>query len=165
MSHRDSPKRYRSERPFSRVPPYRPKQPELPEATFNPKVAGSRPAAAHRDRRRTLLDLPPAGLLTPQQRREPQMGRKWMPRKIRTLVPAALVALAALMLVGAASGARSKSPARSTTAQANQLEVFSWWTGGGEAHGLQKLITIWNANHKGTPFKNETVAGGAGSNA
>ena len=88
-----------------------------------------------------------------------------MPRKIRTLVPAALVALAALMLVGAASGARSKSPARSTTAQANQLEVFSWWTGGGEAHGLQKLITIWNANHKGTPFKNETVAGGAGSNA
>ncbi len=48
---------------------------------------------------------------------------------------------------------------------ASQLEVFSWWTGGGEAHGLQALIKIWNKNHPTVPFKNETVAGGAGSNA
>ena len=43
--------------------------------------------------------------------------------------------------------------------------MFSWWTGGGEAHGLEKLIAIWNKQHPGTPFKNETVAGGAGTNA
>src|SRR5919202_5166472 len=55
--------------------------------------------------------------------------------------------------------------ARTDARSAGQLEVFSWWTGGGEAHGLQALIKIWNKNHKSVPFKNETVAGGAGTNA
>jgi glucose/mannose transport system substrate-binding protein len=50
-------------------------------------------------------------------------------------------------------------------AQDGQLAVFSWWTGGGEAHGLQKLIKIWNRDHPSVKFKNETVAGGAGTNA
>jgi glucose/mannose transport system substrate-binding protein len=49
--------------------------------------------------------------------------------------------------------------------QSRQLAVFSWWTGGGEEAGLQKLITIWNREHPTTKFKNETVAGGAGTNA
>jgi len=65
--------------------------------------------------------------------------------------------LVALLLVVPSSGFGKSS--------ANQLEVFSWWTGGGEAHGLQALIKIWNKQHPTVPFKNETVAGGAGSNA
>jgi glucose/mannose transport system substrate-binding protein len=72
------------------------------------------------------------------------------------------VAVVALLTVGSAAGSRA-DPAG--THAASQLEVFSWWTGGGEAHGLQKLITIWNRQHRNIPFKNETVAGGAGSNA
>jgi glucose/mannose transport system substrate-binding protein len=58
-------------------------------------------------------------------------------------------------------------PAGGTAAPAAscQLQVFSWWTGGGEAAGLAKLITIWNKANKTCPFKNETVAGGAGTNA
>ena len=44
-------------------------------------------------------------------------------------------------------------------------QVFSWWTGGGEAAGLTKLIAIWNKTNTSCQFKNETVAGGAGSNA
>ena len=66
----------------------------------------------------------------------------------------------ALLLALPASGL-----AKSESAKKDQLEVFSWWTGGGEAHGLQALIKIWNQQHKSVPFKNETVAGGAGSNA
>jgi glucose/mannose transport system substrate-binding protein len=52
-----------------------------------------------------------------------------------------------------------------TSAQGSQLAVFSWWTGGGEAAGLNKLIKIWNNQHPTVKFKNETVAGGAGTNA
>jgi glucose/mannose transport system substrate-binding protein len=54
---------------------------------------------------------------------------------------------------------------KSARANACELQVFSWWTGGGEAAGLTKLIGIWNKNNPSCQFKNETVAGGAGSNA
>jgi glucose/mannose transport system substrate-binding protein len=73
-----------------------------------------------------------------------------------------LGALAALAAVPATSVAKSQKAA---SPQANELSVFSWWTGGGEAHGLEALIKIWNKNHPEAKFKNETVAGGAGSNA
>src|SRR6266540_6710532 len=81
----------------------------------------------------------------------------------RTVFRSSLLGLLALVLVvpSASYGGKTKPSA----AKAGQLEVFSWWTGGGEAHGLQALIKIWNKNHPTTPFKNETVAGGAGGNA
>src|SRR5215211_4372345 len=76
---------------------------------------------------------------------------------------AALLTAFALLLVPAAGNAR---PAAIGGGQAScQLQVFSWWTGGGEAAGLAKLITIWNQNNASCKFKNETVAGGAGTNA
>jgi len=46
-----------------------------------------------------------------------------------------------------------------------QVEVFSWWTTGGEANGLQKLIDQFNASHPNAEVINAAVAGGAGSNA
>jgi glucose/mannose transport system substrate-binding protein len=77
-----------------------------------------------------------------------------------TVLAAALVAVvAALALPAAGLGVEGKSD------QACQLSVFSWWTGGGEAAGLTKLIGIWNKAHPDCKFKNETVAGGAGTNA
>ncbi len=45
------------------------------------------------------------------------------------------------------------------------VEVFSWWTGGGEAAGLEAMIEIFNAEYPDTEFINATVAGGAGTNA
>jgi len=45
------------------------------------------------------------------------------------------------------------------------VEVFSWWTGGGEAAGLEAMIAIFNADYPGVEFINATVAGGAGTNA
>jgi glucose/mannose transport system substrate-binding protein len=61
--------------------------------------------------------------------------------------------------------ATSKSSKPSAAAAGCQLSVFSWWTGGGEAAGLSKLISIWNSTNASCQFKNETVAGGAGTNA
>jgi glucose/mannose transport system substrate-binding protein len=75
-----------------------------------------------------------------------------------------MLAVAAVLLLVPAASYGGKNGVEQTSAT-SQLQVFSWWTGGGEAHGLEKLIAIWNKQHPNTPFKNETVAGGAGSNA
>src|SRR5213592_11532 len=86
------------------------------------------------------------------------------PVRRTTVLRAALLGALALVLVVPAAGYGGQ--AKKSTSQAScQLQVFSWWTGGGEAAGLAKLIKIWNANNKSCPFKNETVAGGAGTNA
>lgn len=47
----------------------------------------------------------------------------------------------------------------------NQVEVFSWWTGGGEAAGLEAMIEVFNAKYPDIEFINAAVAGGAGTNA
>jgi glucose/mannose transport system substrate-binding protein len=79
---------------------------------------------------------------------------------------ALLGALALVLVVPAAgfAGQAKKAAPQASTASC-QLQVFSWWTGGGEAAGLTKLIAIWNKSNPTCKFKNETVAGGAGSNA
>lgn len=47
----------------------------------------------------------------------------------------------------------------------NELEIFSWWTAGGEAEGLQALIDIYNEKYPEVEVINATVAGGAGAQA
>ncbi len=47
----------------------------------------------------------------------------------------------------------------------NKLEIFSWWTAGGEADGLNALFELYKAKHPDVEIINATVAGGAGSNA
>ena len=46
-----------------------------------------------------------------------------------------------------------------------KLEIFSWWTTGGEAAGLLKLFELDRKQHPGLEIINATVAGGAGQNA
>ncbi|MBI9049223.1 MAG: carbohydrate ABC transporter substrate-binding protein [Anaerolineaceae bacterium] len=46
-----------------------------------------------------------------------------------------------------------------------EVEVFSWWTGGGEAAGLDAMIKIFGAQYPNVEFINAAVAGGAGTNA
>jgi glucose/mannose transport system substrate-binding protein len=53
----------------------------------------------------------------------------------------------------------------SVCAFGNQVEIFSWWTGGGEEAGLLALIDELTAMYPGLEVVNATVAGGAGSNA
>ncbi|MEP7290264.1 MAG: ABC transporter substrate-binding protein [Chloroflexota bacterium] len=45
------------------------------------------------------------------------------------------------------------------------LEIFSWWTGGGEAAGLEALIARFTEEHPGVNVINSAVAGGSGVNA
>jgi glucose/mannose transport system substrate-binding protein len=47
----------------------------------------------------------------------------------------------------------------------NSLEMFSWWTGGGESDGLSKMFDIYSNTNPNIEIINSTVAGGAGSNA
>ena len=48
---------------------------------------------------------------------------------------------------------------------ANQLEIFSWWTGGGEEEGLLALFDVFHKYYPDVEIINATVAGGAGTNA
>jgi glucose/mannose transport system substrate-binding protein len=45
------------------------------------------------------------------------------------------------------------------------VEVFSWWTGGGEAAGLEAMIEVFGEKYPDIEFMNAAVAGGAGTNA
>jgi len=47
----------------------------------------------------------------------------------------------------------------------DSVEVFSWWTGGGEAAGLDEMIKIFASTDPDIEFVNSAVAGGAGTNA
>src|ERR671931_171090 len=45
------------------------------------------------------------------------------------------------------------------------LEIFSWWTAGGEADGLNEMFGIYKKIYSNVDIKNSAVAGGAGTNA
>ena len=59
----------------------------------------------------------------------------------------------------------AEAPAAEAPAAGQEVEVFSWWTGGGEAAGLDAMIKIFNTQHPDIKFNNAAVAGGAGTNA
>lgn len=66
----------------------------------------------------------------------------------------------------APTSAATDMPAATEVTSADQkLEIFSWWTNGGEATGLNEMYKIFNAQHPGVEIINATVAGGAGTNA
>lgn len=83
------------------------------------------------------------------------------PKRPRRLSAAALILLACALLFTAplfAGGSRESSLPR-------RLEIFSWWTAGGEAEGLAALFDIYRWKYPTIFLINATVAGGAGSNA
>jgi glucose/mannose transport system substrate-binding protein len=78
--------------------------------------------------------------------------------------------LLAFSLVLSACGGAAVEPAEEAApveeaADENIVEVFSWWTGGGEAAGLDAMIKIFEAEYPEIEFVNAAVAGGAGTNA
>jgi len=66
--------------------------------------------------------------------------------------------IAPLLLAGCGGSSAEK-------AGTGKLEIFSWWTAGGEADGLAEMIKLYRAKYPDVEFINATVAGGAGSNA
>jgi len=103
-------------------------------------------------------------------------------RHRRWVVVAALPAVALLVLVGCT---KKESPkveepkevatesakvepsveAPSERALSGEVTIFSWWTAGGEAEGLQELINLLEKKHPNVRVVNAAVAGGAGTNA
>jgi glucose/mannose transport system substrate-binding protein len=71
------------------------------------------------------------------------------------LVAAALVLIVLVFQTGASLLAGA----------AKKLEIFSWWTAGGEADGLNAMFAIYKKRYPGVEIINATVAGGAGTNA
>jgi glucose/mannose transport system substrate-binding protein len=49
--------------------------------------------------------------------------------------------------------------------KSNKLEIYSWWTAGGEAEGLKALMDVYHKQYPSVEIVNATVAGGAGTNA
>ena len=55
--------------------------------------------------------------------------------------------------------------APTSTTGASKLEIFSWWTAGGEAEGLNAIYQLFKEQYPHVEIVNATMAGGAGSNA
>lgn len=73
---------------------------------------------------------------------------------IATFVVLALLALTAC----------TSKPTQQGTAK-GEIEIFSWWTGGGEEAGLIALIDLYTKKYPDVKVINAAVAGGAGTNA
>ena len=66
------------------------------------------------------------------------------------------------ILVLTACGPAAKTTVKTTS---TEVEVFSWWTGAGEADGLAAMVKVFNQEYPSIKFVNAAVAGGAGTNA
>jgi glucose/mannose transport system substrate-binding protein len=85
-----------------------------------------------------------------------------MNKKFFALLSILVIASLALAACGGGTPA-TEEPAAPTGG--NSVEVFSWWTGGGEAAGLEAMMVVFNAEYPDIEFVNAAVAGGAGTNA
>jgi glucose/mannose transport system substrate-binding protein len=74
-------------------------------------------------------------------------------------------AVFAVALVFALAGSAAFPAGRGERAADKKLEIFSWWTAGGEAEGLAAMFDIYRQKYPSVLLINATVAGGAGSNA
>ncbi len=82
----------------------------------------------------------------------------------------ALLVVLSMVLTACGGGATPTTavetkPTEPVMAEKQQVEVFSWWTGGGEAAGLDAMIKVFNQKYPDIEFINAAVAGGAGTNA
>jgi glucose/mannose transport system substrate-binding protein len=68
---------------------------------------------------------------------------------------------------GQPGGSPGGSPAGggSPGAGSGQVEIFSWWTAGGEANGLEAMFEVFADQYPEYEIVNAAVAGGAGTNA
>ena len=92
-------------------------------------------------------------------------------RKAAALVPAlamALIVAACTSTPGgqpALTGAAGGSPDDGGGGEGGTVEIFSWWTAGGEADGLEAMFGVFNEKFPQYEIENAAVAGGAGTNA
>jgi glucose/mannose transport system substrate-binding protein len=86
-------------------------------------------------------------------------------RKALHLSAATAALLALTTACGTAGTANNAGNAAGATDKEKKIEIFSWWTGAGEADGLNALIKLFQQKDPGVQVQNSAVAGGAGTNA
>jgi glucose/mannose transport system substrate-binding protein len=62
-----------------------------------------------------------------------------------------------------AAGATAAPAAAAPAAGGGKLEIFSWWTNGGEVDGLNAMYEIYKAKYPGVEIINAAIAGGSGA--
>lgn len=65
----------------------------------------------------------------------------------------------------ASPGGSPAGPSGTSPGGTGQVEIFSWWTAGGEADGLEAMFGVFNEQYPEYEIVNAAVAGGAGTNA
>jgi glucose/mannose transport system substrate-binding protein len=59
----------------------------------------------------------------------------------------------------------TEAPTDEAPTDPSAVEVFSWWTAGGEADGLEAMIEVFDDQYPEYTFENAAIAGGAGTEA
>lgn len=91
-----------------------------------------------------------------------------MKKKTQGLI--ATVLALTMMLAACSSGGsddeKSKdSDSGKSSGNSGKLEIFSWWTAGGESDALDAMMKVFKKEYPDIKVKNAAVAGGGGSNA
>jgi glucose/mannose transport system substrate-binding protein len=92
---------------------------------------------------------------------------RYLQHGLKTL---SLLALLALILAACGTQTPASAPIAAPAGGQGQaatakLEMFSWWTAGGEADGLNAMYGLYKQTYPNTEIINAAVAGGAGTNA
>jgi glucose/mannose transport system substrate-binding protein len=74
-------------------------------------------------------------------------------------------ATAAIAETATMAADETSTGASSTSPVSGKFEIFSWWTNGGEADGLNAMFEVYKQQNPDVEIVNATVAGGAGTNA
>lgn len=85
--------------------------------------------------------------------------------KIIAALCAAALALAGMSSCGTPDDAKTPDPSNTGGAAtvSGELEIFSWWTAGSEALGLQKLVDVLGKKYPDVKFVNNGASTGGGS--
>jgi glucose/mannose transport system substrate-binding protein len=81
------------------------------------------------------------------------------------MTAAAITMASVLSLSACGGGEQAAQPSASGGGDKQQVEVFSWWTGPGEADGLQAMRKIFEQQNPTLTFFDAAVAGGSGDKA
>lgn len=84
-------------------------------------------------------------------------------KKFRYVLILGLLTMSLVLAACQPAGEKPQEPAEAP--EDKKLEIFSWWTAGGEAEGLYGMFDVYSALNPDVEIINATVAGGAGTNA